>query len=230
MTKENSAQKLFELGLEARWLKKKLEYYDRALEIEPKNIEILKNKGECLSSNDQYEEAIRVYSKALEIEPKNIEILKNKEYCLSHENQYEEAIKVCDTMLKIEPKNIEILITKGMRFFNNHQYEDALKVYDKALEIEPNNIEILARKGLLLFDNHQYEDALKVCDKWLGIFGDELVIDQTTFDTLQYIISTINEYSEHFEYPEKALKVGIVNRLSSCSVLPIKEYECPISF
>ena len=48
-----------------------IEYYDKALEIDPENAEALNNKGVALDDLGKYNEAIEYYDKVLEIDPKH---------------------------------------------------------------------------------------------------------------------------------------------------------------
>ena len=49
-----------------------IEWYDKALKIDPNNILALNNKGLALSNLGKYQEAIEWYDKALKIDPNNI--------------------------------------------------------------------------------------------------------------------------------------------------------------
>jgi len=53
-------------------------YYDKVLEIDPKDIDALNNKGDALYDLDRYNEAIQYYDKVLEIDPKDIDALEMK--------------------------------------------------------------------------------------------------------------------------------------------------------
>jgi tetratricopeptide (TPR) repeat protein len=52
-----------------------IEYYDKALDIDPKNADVLINKGEVLYQSKKYNEAIECYDKALAIDPNDVAIL-----------------------------------------------------------------------------------------------------------------------------------------------------------
>jgi tetratricopeptide (TPR) repeat protein len=59
--------------------KEAIEYYDKALEIDPKFALTLYNKGNALYHLGKYNEAIECYDKALEIDPKNAYALNNRD-------------------------------------------------------------------------------------------------------------------------------------------------------
>jgi tetratricopeptide (TPR) repeat protein len=60
-----------------------IEYYDKALKIDPKYALALNNKGLALDKLGKYNEAIQSYDKALEIDPKYALALNNKGLALN---------------------------------------------------------------------------------------------------------------------------------------------------
>ena len=55
-----------------------IEWYDKALKIDPNNVIALYDKGFALNNLGKYEEAIEWYDKALKIDPNNVDALNNK--------------------------------------------------------------------------------------------------------------------------------------------------------
>ena len=62
-----TAEEWFELALKEKDLRKKVEYYNKVLEIEPENAKAWNNKGIALSKLEKYEEAIECFDKSLSI-------------------------------------------------------------------------------------------------------------------------------------------------------------------
>ena len=71
-----TAKEWFDLGLKKKNPKKKIEYYSKCPELDPKNAVAWNNKGFALYDLGRYEEAIRYYDKALKIDTE-FEIAKN---------------------------------------------------------------------------------------------------------------------------------------------------------
>ena len=63
--------------------KEAIECYDKALAIDPNNVEALSNKGFSLFGLEKYKEAIEYYDKALAIDPNYIKALNNKKAAVS---------------------------------------------------------------------------------------------------------------------------------------------------
>jgi tetratricopeptide (TPR) repeat protein len=89
-------------------------WLDKALEIDPRSIAAVYNKGLALSLLGKYEEAITLYDKVLEIEPDEVRALFNKGVVLYHLGKYEEAITLYDKVLEIDPIDIATLNNKAV--------------------------------------------------------------------------------------------------------------------
>ena len=109
--------------------------YDKALEIDPKNANVLCNKGASLNELGKYDEAMKCYDKALEIDPKNANVLCNKGASLNELGKYDEAMKCFDAALEIDAKHITSWNNKGIVLQNLEKHEKAIKCYNKVLEL-----------------------------------------------------------------------------------------------
>ena len=78
--------------------------YDKAIELEPKNILAWCSKGVALSQLGRYEEALRCYDRALEINPRDWASLNEKGLALYHSGKYEEAMECINKSLEYGPK------------------------------------------------------------------------------------------------------------------------------
>jgi tetratricopeptide (TPR) repeat protein len=63
-----------------------LQYYDKVLEIDPKDIDALYDKASVLEDLQRYDEALQYYDKVLDIDPKDIDAMNNKMDILSINN------------------------------------------------------------------------------------------------------------------------------------------------
>jgi tetratricopeptide (TPR) repeat protein len=70
-----------------------IEYYDKALSIDPTNATALNNKGRSLYELGRYDESIEYYDKVLAVNPKEVSSLSNKGLALDQLGKYKEAIE-----------------------------------------------------------------------------------------------------------------------------------------
>jgi len=127
-----------------------LEFYDKALAIDPNDMSALVNKGLALYNLGSNTEAIKLYDKALAIDPDNIVVLNNKGISLASLGNYTGAIELYDIVLAIDPNDMSALINKGFALENLGNYTGAIAMYDKALTMDPDNAAILDLKALAL--------------------------------------------------------------------------------
>ncbi|MEQ8192140.1 MAG: tetratricopeptide repeat protein, partial [Candidatus Eremiobacterota bacterium] len=93
--------------------KEAIKYFDKAIEINPKDVEAWNNKGYTFIKLGKYEEAIKCFDKAIEINPKDAEAWNNKGHAFKEMCKYEsincfdKAIKWCNKAIEINPKDGE---------------------------------------------------------------------------------------------------------------------------
>jgi tetratricopeptide (TPR) repeat protein len=97
--------------------------YDKAIEIDPNDIEAWYNKARALYYLDRDEEAIECCDRVLEINPRGGIALIEKD----------------DFLLKL-----------GLNLFSSGRYDLAIKCYDKALQIDASNTEAQNLKSIAL--------------------------------------------------------------------------------
>jgi len=83
-----------------------LDYLNRALAIDPDNVNVLNNKGQLLIRLGNLEEAIVSFDKALEVEPLYVHALNNKGNALLGLDKTEEAIVWFDKALESDPNYV----------------------------------------------------------------------------------------------------------------------------
>lgn len=85
--------------------------YNKVLENDPNNVEVLVSDGYALAEIDRYDEASSLLDKALTIYPHNAyailikeDVLYGKAASLTNQGKYQEAIIYYDEIIKMDPK------------------------------------------------------------------------------------------------------------------------------
>jgi len=110
---------------------------DKALELNPRQVNAWTNKGASLNSLGRYEEAIRCYDKALELDSRQVNAWINKGTSLGSLGRPEEAIRCYDQALELDPRDFKTWTNKGSSLGGLGRYEEAIRCLDKALELNP---------------------------------------------------------------------------------------------
>ena len=129
-----------------------LEFFDRVLEMNPKNADALNNKGVALYHMNRPMEALECYDLALSTDPENPEALRNKGFVLRSMQRFEEALEAYDLLIAVGPGAAD-LRNKAAILVGMERPEEALGILMEAAMIEPSaqiekEIEML-RKMLL---------------------------------------------------------------------------------
>ncbi len=86
--------------------------YDRALEIDPVDSNLLVNKGDALTNLGRYEEARQCYDKVLEKNPNSSMALYNKSCIIALQGKTEESLDILERAISLDSKLIEAAKTE----------------------------------------------------------------------------------------------------------------------
>lgn len=164
--------KEYNLGLlefKAKNYDKAVEYYDKAIAINPNNHLFWHDKGNALRWNKKYKESIMAYDKALEINPEYIWSLSCKSYALLELLNNEEALAPINRALEIKPQNTSLWFTKGYILNRLGKVPEAIMAFENSVKYDNKNTDSLT-KLLDLYEKNSYsEKALATVEQLLTL-------------------------------------------------------------
>ena len=169
-----------------------INYYDRALNIDPNHTNALTDNGEALGNLGIAQESIVYFDKVLKIDPDNVPALNDKGISLADLGKYGEAIVYFDKSLKINGSNIHAMSNKTRVFYALGRYEVS--------KIEPNDVFALNHKGKALFSLEKYAEASYLFDKALAV----LPVIQVGKGL---ILTYSQDFAKAIEYFDKVLSI-----------------------
>jgi tetratricopeptide (TPR) repeat protein len=110
-----------------------INYYNKAIAINPNYVVALNNKGLALSGLGNYTGAIKYYDQALAKNPNYVEGLNNKGLALYALGNYTGAIKYYDQALAKNPNYVNSLNNKGNALIKLGRNKEAIATYGEAL-------------------------------------------------------------------------------------------------
>ncbi|MBN2395126.1 MAG: tetratricopeptide repeat protein [Candidatus Atribacteria bacterium] len=160
-----------------------IEYYSKALELDPQMTGAYYQRGLLFSLLRKYEAAIQDYSKVIELIPNYaMAYLKrgNDYNCLGN---YEAAINDFNKAIELNPEDADAYKFRGDSYKCNGKYEASIIDYTKAIELKPEDKEdafhglfywiTYSDRGTAYLCLKNYEAALKDYSKALEIIPDD---------------------------------------------------------
>lgn len=135
-------------------------YYEKAIELNPKEAAAYNNLGATLDALGEHERAIEKYKKAGEINPKDDDVYYNWGNALSHLESSEGAIEKYNRAIEINPKYEEAYNNLGYILDDLGKYEEAIEKYNKVIEINPKNENGYIGVSHTLNNQHKYSEAI----------------------------------------------------------------------
>ncbi|MHA1912578.1 MAG: tetratricopeptide repeat protein [Candidatus Kariarchaeaceae archaeon] len=142
---------------------------EKALKINPWNINSFESKALFHMSKEEFKEAELNYTKIIEITGFNSYFKHQKIKTIALSGEISRAIKECNKVLETDSFYPDIITEKANLLVVNDEPIKAISEADQVLNLQPNNIPALTCKikGLVALD--EQEKALKLTDKALII-------------------------------------------------------------
>jgi len=148
---------------------KAIEYYSKAIELEPNNAKYYYNCGISYFKLKEYSKAIEYYSKAIELEPDNTIYYFNRGISYSWLNEYEKTNEDISKAIELEPDNAIYYFNRSMSYSWLNECEKAIEDISKAIELEPDNALYYLSLARVLCRINDFDNALINLDKAMSL-------------------------------------------------------------
>jgi tetratricopeptide (TPR) repeat protein len=196
-----------------------LDSFNKAIELEPKELLIRMSYGDTLIQLGRYDEALASFDKAIELDYDNLIAWIEKGKALSSLERYDEALQSFNKAIELDSKNVLAWCSQIEMLVNLKRYDEALESINKAIELESNNVGVLALRVRVLDETGHYEEALELLKKILEIAPEEL----WAIEWQGRILSKLDRYDE---------ALGCFNKLTQLAPNNVRvwEYKLTILF
>lgn len=150
-----------------------MDCFYKAVEFEPKNLELVRNFAQMAKQTGQFEKAVEFYGRCIELDPKDSVGLNNLGLVYEELHDYNSAKTCYQKSLKVV-LNYEALHNLGVLYRNERNFDESIKCLKEALKFKPNNentitsiaMSYLAKKDIVqgykyFQKNFIWESALK---------------------------------------------------------------------
>ncbi len=178
-------------------------HFDKAIDLNPNNINIYLNKGYIYIRLKHPDKAIEVYDKALEIDPNNVDSISFMAKALYNLGSHEKSLDSCKKAIDLDQTNPYSYCVKALILSDNGKTQDALEVCKQAIDLEENDPFPHDTMGNILDSTGQYEEAIKEFDKALEI--DPSYVD--SYYNKGNALASTGQYEEAIKEFDKALEI-----------------------
>jgi superkiller protein 3 len=182
---------------------KALDTYNKALNLEPKNVDALICVGLCYRNLKEYDKAIDFYNNALEIEPDNKTALNNKGYAMEMKGQIEEAIEMYKKSLDVDPNYDMPLVNLTKIYIDRKDYQAAIEVYKNALEVDSINTANWIDLGRAYRFMEKYDKAIEAYNEALRLVPSNKIVH----NNIGYVYFVQKEYGKAIKALTKSLEI-----------------------
>lgn len=147
---KKNAEKEFNKSMNEKEAPKKLQFLDKAIELDSTKWEYLFERARFFTEAKKYNKAITDLTKALELNSKSAELHTTLSFCYANLNDLEKAKEYAFESLKLSPENVTTLTYLAIYFKKIGDNDQSLTFINKALEIDNTN-EILYNSRADLF-------------------------------------------------------------------------------
>ena len=152
-----------ELGDDARAIK----YFDNILAIDPKNAEVLNDRGAILKKQGKLAEAARSFTRAIMSKPDWPAPLNNLGLVCLSLAQLDAAEDLFNKALALKPDYPEAINNLGTVYNNRGAFARSVELYKKALSLRPDYPGALNNLGTVLCQQGKFTESVEYCRKAL---------------------------------------------------------------
>ncbi len=148
---------------------KAIEFYNKAIEIEPNDSFFYFTKGVALEELGEFKDAIEQYDLAIDLDPEKAHYYCSKGDALRKLGKLVDAIEQYDLAIDLDPEKAHYYCSKGEALEELGKLEEANKYYDKAIELKPRKkefYEVFKRKVERKLEQQKEENENTECDDY----------------------------------------------------------------
>ena len=138
---------------------KAIEIYERILDREGDDWEILLQIAEIYNSLGRYDQAAGKYKKMVELDPSNKVLQRQLAETYARGGRIQEATKILEGLLEEDRNNAEALAALGEIYLDQHNFEQALVLYQRLLAMEHTNPEVRLRVAVAYVGQSQRDST-----------------------------------------------------------------------
>ena len=121
--------------------------FERALALQPRDVDIMVQLGLVYGAEGRYAEARALLARAGQLAPRDLDVQTALAHVESYAGNYAAAQAAVDAVLAQQPQNVEALTLAGRLAYYRKDYDSARRRFEAALAVGPNDPDALVGLG-----------------------------------------------------------------------------------
>jgi tetratricopeptide (TPR) repeat protein len=138
---------------------KAIEIYERILDREGDQWEILLQVAEIYTSLGRYDQAAEKYKKMVELDPSNNVLRRQLAETYARGGKIQEATRILEGILETDKNNAEAIAALADIYLDQHNFDQALELYQRLLAMEHTNPEVRLRVAVAYMGQSQRDSS-----------------------------------------------------------------------
>lgn len=159
-------------------------YVDRAIALNPNDIDVVIFKGDFERSNGNNAGALAAYNHAIALDPRNASGYLKSVYVHVAERRFAEAKAAVISARKIAPKNINVMYASALIAFTEQQYPQSLEALQQVLRLAPDHWPAVLLAGAVQFNLKSMPQAEQHLKRYVKQFPDSAYARKLLIATL----------------------------------------------
>jgi len=155
-----SADEYYNMGNEAKDPDEKINFYTKAIEINPYNAQYHYYRGLAYKSKALFPLAIEDFNKAITNQANYPNAYINRGLCYYEMGQHDAAIADYNKALSLDASDAVTFLRRGISFQKKGEIDKALADYSEAIKLKPGYVSALNNRGLIYYRRGENEKAL----------------------------------------------------------------------
>jgi tetratricopeptide (TPR) repeat protein len=151
---------------------KQLADFNRAVELLPNDVDILRNRAVFHLRENRVDEAVADFQKVVELEPESPDARQQLGLALIAGQKLDEAMDQFKKAAELAPEEVSPLINQARVLGGQRDYDQALSMLEKALSIDPTSIPVLMFRVQVHLQKEDSENALADLEQVISLRPD----------------------------------------------------------
>ncbi len=162
-----------------------IQYFDRAIAVQPGNSGAHCNRGLALKQLGQPEAALVCFDRAIALDPGSVVAHYSRAEVYKELGRPDDALASYEKAISVNSGFLHAFYRRGVLLQQIARPEEAISDYDRVLQIKPDHFDAHANRAIALYAIGRHAEALASCDSAIALKPDQASLHLLRGDALR---------------------------------------------